>query len=187
MRLTPAVTRVCMNCSATVWLMRNLAGAVASTRGNDRSSWSGSVQYQDRLGFDPETLRQARDADGGARRIGRREILGHDPVHRRRVRQIGEVDGQLDHLRQGAAAGLCHRAEVGEYLMDLILDAGVMRLLSVRVDGYLAGQVHGVAAPDRLAVSADRGWCQVRMDQDRKSTRLNSSHMSISYAVFCLK
>src|SRR5690242_20916756 len=25
------------------------------------------------------------------------------------------------------------------------------------------------------------------MDIDRKSTRLNSSHMSISYAVFCLK
>src|SRR5699024_11576091 len=31
---------------------------------------------------------------------------------------------------------------------------------------------------------------QVRLrlaDQDRKSTRLNSSHVSISYAVFCLK
>src|SRR5438477_9605170 len=27
----------------------------------------------------------------------------------------------------------------------------------------------------------------VELDQDRKSTRLNSSHMSISYAVFCLK
>src|SRR5690242_21194024 len=26
-----------------------------------------------------------------------------------------------------------------------------------------------------------------RRDGDRKSTRLNSSHMSISYAVFCLK
>src|SRR5438067_7376627 len=26
-----------------------------------------------------------------------------------------------------------------------------------------------------------------RMHQDRKSTRLNSSHVSISYAVFCLK
>src|SRR5690242_2929596 len=25
------------------------------------------------------------------------------------------------------------------------------------------------------------------LDEDRKSTRLNSSHMSISYAVFCLK
>src|SRR5438477_2907759 len=29
-----------------------------------------------------------------------------------------------------------------------------------------------------------RGWIDYR---DRKSTRLNSSHMSISYAVFCLK
>src|SRR5699024_3397577 len=27
----------------------------------------------------------------------------------------------------------------------------------------------------------------VRKDEDRKSTRLNSSHVSISYAVFCLK
>src|SRR3712207_7503289 len=28
---------------------------------------------------------------------------------------------------------------------------------------------------------------QVQSDQDRKSTRLNSSHANISYAVFCLK
>src|SRR5207249_10893450 len=27
----------------------------------------------------------------------------------------------------------------------------------------------------------------LRVEQDRKSTRLNSSHVSISYAVFCLK
>src|SRR3712207_8708046 len=31
-------------------------------------------------------------------------------------------------------------------------------------------------------------WCNVaRQMQDRKSTRLNSSHANISYAVFCLK
>src|SRR5690242_21628851 len=28
---------------------------------------------------------------------------------------------------------------------------------------------------------------KIMLDEDRKSTRLNSSHMSISYAVFCLK
>src|SRR2546427_3312357 len=28
---------------------------------------------------------------------------------------------------------------------------------------------------------------QIRLDRDRKSTRLNSSHSQISYAVFCLK
>src|SRR5258708_31142169 len=39
--------------------------------------------------------------------------------------------------------------------------------------------------------SALRGWQQLRFeateDPDRKSTRLNSSHQIISYAVFCLK
>src|SRR5688572_31187542 len=34
---------------------------------------------------------------------------------------------------------------------------------------------------------ADRRPEQVRDDADRKSTRLNSSHSQISYAVFCLK
>src|SRR2546426_7096979 len=29
--------------------------------------------------------------------------------------------------------------------------------------------------------------CHQRGDEDRKSTRLNSSHLVISYAVFCLK
>src|SRR3712207_8023807 len=32
------------------------------------------------------------------------------------------------------------------------------------------------------------GWCLLRLPvEDRKSTRLNSSHANISYAVFCLK
>src|SRR3712207_8550835 len=33
---------------------------------------------------------------------------------------------------------------------------------------------------------ASAAW-STRMNQDRKSTRLNSSHANISYAVFCLK
>src|SRR5207245_4590302 len=36
-------------------------------------------------------------------------------------------------------------------------------------------------------ISAFRRPDQLRCRQDRKSTRLNSSHGSISYAVFCLK
>src|SRR2546427_7711948 len=31
------------------------------------------------------------------------------------------------------------------------------------------------------------GWRALRVERDRKSTRLNSSHSQISYAVFCLK
>src|SRR5690242_21725028 len=42
-------------------------------------------------------------------------------------------------------------------------------------------RTHGFGASRSL--SRARGW----LGRDRKSTRLNSSHMSISYAVFCLK
>src|SRR5258705_9940238 len=31
------------------------------------------------------------------------------------------------------------------------------------------------------------GWPDILIEEDRKSTRLNSSHLGISYAVFCLK
>src|SRR3712207_8533072 len=38
------------------------------------------------------------------------------------------------------------------------------------------------------ALNFDDAWCDgVRRYLDRKSTRLNSSHANISYAVFCLK
>src|SRR5439155_25596913 len=39
----------------------------------------------------------------------------------------------------------------------------------------------------RVAVGADPELLVVSGRQDRKSTRLNSSHVAISYAVFCLK
>src|SRR5690242_21207129 len=42
-------------------------------------------------------------------------------------------------------------------------------------------------AGNRFAVHAGGHKVVVHVAEDRKSTRLNSSHMSISYAVFCLK
>src|SRR2546422_6358788 len=49
---------------------------------------------------------------------------------------------------------------------------------------------HGVHAPDTRACQADLHDAVrdvKKLDVDRKSTRLNSSHGYISYAVFCLK
>src|SRR3712207_7880667 len=48
----------------------------------------------------------------------------------------------------------------------------------------LARGLPGVRVSDRLAVVADEKAVDFR---DRKSTRLNSSHANLSYAVFCLK
>src|SRR5258707_10773373 len=41
--------------------------------------------------------------------------------------------------------------------------------------------------PRRLEVFGDAGAGRFGIELDRKSTRLNSSHANISYAVFCLK
>src|SRR6266508_6961141 len=47
----------------------------------------------------------------------------------------------------------------------------------------LAGATCDVTAEDDGPVT----WEYARGSRDRKSTRLNSSHVAISYAVFCLK
>src|SRR5256885_15828928 len=46
---------------------------------------------------------------------------------------------------------------------------------------------HGGADRNRQAERRQRAPGQSARDGDRKSTRLNSSHLVISYAVFCLK
>src|SRR3712207_8916475 len=47
--------------------------------------------------------------------------------------------------------------------------------------------VWGEVAPRLEQARADLADLRNRIDADRKSTRLNSSHANISYAVFCLK
>src|ERR1035441_1065939 len=43
------------------------------------------------------------------------------------------------------------------------------------------------AARKRMKEAQQRRWAKIRGESDRPSTRLNSSHLGISYAVFCLK
>src|SRR3712207_8749481 len=70
-----------------------------------------------------------------------------------------------------------------------------------RLLGHAIRQVHGHLGADIQAAvvlgrpvaldAVERGQHAVNVDElenlDRKSTRLNSSHANISYAVFCLK
>src|SRR3712207_7756167 len=62
-----------------------------------------------------------------------------------------------------------------------------------RAGGVNASIPHGSVAARGSAVTTSghadpaRGSAVVASGRDRKSTRLNSSHANISYAVFCLK
>src|SRR5205807_2831898 len=53
-----------------------------------------------------------------------------------------------------------------------------------RATGEVVEVTAGLSEGDQIVA---RGADLVREGQDRKSTRLNSSHLVISYAVFCLK
>src|SRR5690625_6092557 len=80
----------------------------------------------------------------------------------------------------------------GEWRDQGVTQQGVTRLGSLHEECSAAGQVDqegagvGVLDPGRTDLARTVGPGP-DADQDRKSTRLNSSHVAISYAVFCLK
>src|SRR5690606_40339171 len=83
---------------------------------------------------------------------------------------IGHLILVIDPMAFGGGAGTAARAE--EMFAEILAQPGT-RLPGDSRLGRRAAAPGGIAVPDALA--------------DRKSTRLNSSHVKISYAVFCLK
>src|SRR5437867_5670261 len=76
---------------------------------------------------------------------------------------VKAVDGVSFYLRQGEALGIVGESGCGKTMTALSL----LRLVP------------------RPAARIVKG--KIMLEGDRKSTRLNSSHRTISYAVFCLK
>src|SRR5690349_23873467 len=61
-----------------------------------------------------------------------------------------------------------------------------MKLIPAYIEYATAKKAIDAIARDRTAASTPADARRL-FDRDRKSTRLNSSHVEISYAVFCLK
>src|SRR5207245_5519971 len=95
-------------------------------------------------------------------------------------RPMSVAVGNAKHLGAAARDGQPALA-LGDQVVELLAQPGDVRIhaLDPPIDvvlGLVRGPVRG-AGEDHLLLEG----------QDRKSTRLNSSHGSISYAVFCLK
>src|SRR3712207_8946345 len=71
------------------------------------------------------------------------------------------------------------RSRIGDCHVTLPLGPRVVQI------GALA--IQEIQVSHRLVVLRVELKCSLQVAEDRKSTRLNSSHANISYAVFCLK
>src|SRR3712207_6845063 len=89
--------------------------------------------------------------------------------------------GNVEFLHDGPGYGAATFGRTGDYLLALVdnLQHAGVGVEQVHPE-YSAGQVE-ISLPPSDPVRA----CDASVD--RKSTRLNSSHANISYAVFCLK
>src|SRR5205814_9568274 len=88
--------------------------------------------------------------------------------------------------RRSSDLGIAGMAVIGIVLRGAIVVRAVDRRERCRAHLRLrrrGGKIVGLEAPARIALDC----LALGRIGDRKSTRLNSSHLGISYAVFCLK
>src|SRR5690242_1756481 len=112
----------------------------------------------------------AEDADQPGAEI-RSLVCGSENVERKGRRETARAHLAADQYLEAKASLLCggHESNILRFVVRAVLEAACNR------DVELARQIGELG----IAVETDDHL-------DRKSTRLNSSHMSISYAVFCL-
>src|SRR5207249_1030612 len=141
---------------------------------------------------------------GGRRRVLRLRGLRTGAVvreaQREQVRDAGQLipTGWVVRVVAGTR-GRARRASlppVGDVSYGIVVVAVVLGRIvrSVGADGLSEPSVPVVGEVHRLGASGPASSSEHVVDDagdfrrlDRKSTRLNSSHVSISYAVFCLK
>src|SRR5262245_11231251 len=128
-------------------------------------------------------------------------IVGTSPVNQR----LYDALTMLQHRGQDAAGiatssegELCSRKGQGlvrdvftqDHMLELRGNVGIghVRYPTAGCDGISEAQPFYVNAPYGMVLAHNGNLTNAReLAEDRKSTRLNSSHLGISYAVFCLK
>src|SRR5438128_7746445 len=104
-----------------------------------------------------------------------------------RLLRAARVDPEeIGMLLVATETGVDHSKPVSIFVHDLLGIGRRCRVYELKHACY-AGTAALMSAADWVRAGGGRGRRALVIAADRKSTRLNSSHGSISYAVFCLK
>src|SRR5690349_6182162 len=149
------------------------------------------------------TAHHVRDRGATARAAGvRNHLLALLPED-----ELGAVLGVAESVNVAAKQLICRRGDEMRFvhfphdcvisLVTELQDGNSVEAMTVGCDGFAGMAVfHGVSASRLTSIGQISGTAHripspefrrlLAECQDRKSTRLNSSHVEISYAVFCL-
>src|SRR5918997_6448953 len=110
------------------------------------------------------------------------ELASLEPVIKKRI------TSRLSRGRVDVTVSMERAAQIAYELNRPLIAGYVNALKQLQQDFNIAGELDiNVIARIPGALQPARNGIDDRMSADRKSTRLNSSHTVISYAVFCLK
>src|SRR5688500_19893364 len=93
------------------------------------------------------------------------------------------ADARLEAQKKEAVRAVDEMAKLAQEMVDSVFSFGELGMQEVETSRYLTAQL------EKFGFKVTRGQSGIPTAwvADRKSTRLNSSHLVISYAVFCLK
>src|SRR5688500_3400077 len=92
-------------------------------------------------------------------------------------------NARLEAQKKEAVRAVDEMAKLAQEMVDSVFSFGELGMQEVETSRYLTAQL------EKFGFKVTRGHSGIPTAwvADRKSTRLNSSHLVISYAVFCLK
>src|SRR3989454_8063612 len=133
-------------------------------------------------------VRSSAKSGSGSDKLGRDSVPLLEP-YVGEAEALAEVLHVLDHVVQAADEDLLVSVVVDivlDDLLDIAHAAFPIRRLGTR-DRRVEVKIRMLPLPFLDEAAVDQVMHIPHAEQDRKSTRLNSSHLVISYAVFCLK
>src|SRR5690625_6978922 len=93
--------------------------------------------------------------------------------------------------RLSSIAGNVSPMEISQWFQKMLMKQKISKQESEKIESVMEQVYQGNAIVNLKKVINRKGIplgiCRSPIGKDRKSTRLNSSHVAISYAVFCLK
>src|SRR5258707_9445901 len=161
---------------------------------SDLKNWHSNItEFKGHLGDSPETLLKCLEFEKRRQQIAER--LAHysslknseDSSNNENLSRRAELTNLLTKVHEAASYINPEIQTVHDDKFQRFLDDPVLTSWKISLSKLRRYKPHTLSEPEERLLTLGAPVIHSHSEIDRKSTRLNSSHANISYAVFCLK